>query len=177
MAQSFRVLYKSLKLEPSKGVLNNVLDAIETHIRNGMIPDGEQKTLLKNILDNRDAYLADRDQIPPVLHGVLNSLHELDPQETSYVDSQMANRLAMIYERNSPFPHPQPAGGAKRKTQAQRFCKCIKSVRKTLKARRGSTKEKGAIAVCTKSVLQTRGRTLKRFKCGKKPRVLTQKRK
>ena len=55
------------------------------------------------------------------------------------------------------------------------FCRCIKSVRKTIKARKGSTKEQGAIAVCVKSVLQTRGRTLKKFKCGPKQRLVTQK--
>ena len=49
-----------------------------------------------------------------------------------------------------------------------RFCSCIKKVRKTVK------NEKGPIAICVKSVLQTRGRTLKRFTCGKKGRVITQ---
>ncbi len=70
-------------------------------------------------------------------------------------------------------------GGARKKklSRGRRFCKCIKTVRKTLKTRPGSTKEQGAIAVCVKSVLQTRGRTVKRFKCGKKPRVITQERK
>jgi hypothetical protein len=51
----------------------------------------------------------------------------------------------------------------------KRFCSCIKKVRKTVK------NEKGPIAICVKSVLQTRGRTLKRFTCGKKGRVITQK--
>lgn len=55
------------------------------------------------------------------------------------------------------------------------FCRCIKSVRRTIKARKGSTKEKGAIAVCVKSVLQTRGKTLRKFKCGPKQRLTTQK--
>jgi hypothetical protein len=61
--------------------------------------------------------------------------------------------------------------------QSAKFCRCIKSVRKTVKARRGSTKEKGAIAICVKSMLHTKGRTLKRFSCGKKARLITQKRK
>jgi len=60
-------------------------------------------------------------------------------------------------------------------SQTKKFCKCIKSVRKTLKARKGSTKEQGAIAVCVKSVLQKHGRTLKKFKCGRKARVQTRK--
>lgn len=61
--------------------------------------------------------------------------------------------------------------------QAQKFCRCIKSVRKTIRARPGSTREKAAIATCVKSVVQKRGRTLKKFKCGRKPRLITQKRK
>lgn len=49
--------------------------------------------------------------------------------------------------------------------QVERFCSCIKKVKKTLKARKGSTPEQGAIAICTKSVLQSKGRTLKKLKC------------
>jgi hypothetical protein len=57
--------------------------------------------------------------------------------------------------------------------QLNRFCMCNKSVKKTVKLRSGSAKgergnalrEKAAIAICVKSVLQSRGRTLKKFKC------------
>jgi hypothetical protein len=41
----------------------------------------------------------------------------------------------------------------------------VKKVKKTLKARPGSTSEQGAIAVCTKSVLQTKGRTIRKVRC------------
>ena len=59
--------------------------------------------------------------------------------------------------------------------QVDKFCRCIKSVRKTIKARKGSTAEQGAIGVCVKSVLHSRGKTVKKFNCGK--RILkTQKR-
>ncbi len=61
------------------------------------------------------------------------------------------------------------------------LCHCIKKVRKTIKLRRRSghksvkkEKEKAAIGVCVKSVLQTRGKTLKRFKCTPKPYLITQ---
>jgi len=57
---------------------------------------------------------------------------------------------------------------ARRLNQTQRFCKCIKKVAKTIKT------QKGPIAICVKSVLQKKGRTLKRFKCGRKARVVTQ---
>jgi hypothetical protein len=60
------------------------------------------------------------------------------------------------------------------------FCRCIKKVRKTIKLRPGvkntaSAREAAAIGVCVKSVLQTRGKTLKRFRCGKKMSLSTQK--
>jgi hypothetical protein len=60
------------------------------------------------------------------------------------------------------------------------FCRCIKKVRKTVKVRQGQNKslkgkEKAAIGICVKSVIQSRGKTLKRFKCTPKPYLLTQK--
>lgn len=72
----------------------------------------------------------------------------------------------------------EPSWGSARapKKTAKKLCTCIKAVRKTIKARPGISKEKGAIAICVKSVVQTKRSTLKRFKCGKKPRLITQKR-
>jgi hypothetical protein len=62
-----------------------------------------------------------------------------------------------------------------REPQVDTFCRCVKKVKKTLKARSGSTSERGkkdrsaaegrAIAICTKSVLQTKGRTLRKVRC------------
>ena len=48
---------------------------------------------------------------------------------------------------------------------------CVKSVRSTVRARKGSNKESAAIAICTKSVLHTRGKTMKRYRKG---RLITQ---
>jgi hypothetical protein len=63
--------------------------------------------------------------------------------------------------------------------QSLRFCKCINSVKKTLKLRKGprgdDAREKAAIAICVKSVLQTKGRTLKKFSCRKGAKLITQK--
>lgn len=63
---------------------------------------------------------------------------------------------------------------------AAEFCRCIKKVRKTIKLRPGvkktdASREAAAIGVCVKAVLQTKGKTLKRFRCGKKPSLTTQK--
>jgi hypothetical protein len=57
-------------------------------------------------------------------------------------------------------------------TRAADFCRCVGKVRRTVKLRKGQprtarAKESAAIAICVKSVLQTRGRTLKKFKCGR----------
>lgn len=50
----------------------------------------------------------------------------------------------------------------------RKFNRCVKNVRKTLK------NEGSAIAICTKSVLFPKGRTLKRYR---KTKLTTQKRK
>ena len=53
---------------------------------------------------------------------------------------------------------------------AQRFCKCIKKVRHTRKDK----KESSAIAICVKSVIQSKGKTLRKFRCKSKPMLETQ---
>jgi hypothetical protein len=62
---------------------------------------------------------------------------------------------------------------------ANEFCRCIKKVRKTVKVRPKQNKtlkgrEKAAIGICVKSVIQSRGKTLKRFKCRPTPKLFTQ---
>jgi hypothetical protein len=63
-----------------------------------------------------------------------------------------------------------------KESMAERFCGCIKKVRKTIKGNyKKQQKESRAIAICVKSVIQTRGKTLKKFSCGKSPKLTTQK--
>ena len=62
--------------------------------------------------------------------------------------------------------------GQSRKVLRGKFCRCIKKVRKTVKARKAN-KEKAAIGICVKSVLGTRKRTLYKFSC-KKGKLETQ---
>ncbi len=59
------------------------------------------------------------------------------------------------------------------KKLSTKFDRCVKAVRKTVKARKGSNAESAAIAICTKSVLYPRGKTLKRYTKG---RLVTQRR-
>ncbi len=56
---------------------------------------------------------------------------------------------------------------------AAHFCRCIKAVAPKFG---GLAKgEAPAIGICVKSILQSRGRTLKRFKCRKGASITTQK--
>ena len=50
------------------------------------------------------------------------------------------------------------------KELTKKFCDCIKKVRRYIKPTKG-TKESAAIGICVKSVLQTKGKTLRKFKC------------
>jgi len=62
-----------------------------------------------------------------------------------------------------------------KESMAKRFCGCIKKVRKTIKGNyKKQQKESRAIAICVKSVIQSRGKTLKAFRCGKSPKLTTQ---
>lgn len=67
---------------------------------------------------------------------------------------------------------PSTGRGRKSKTMRSKFDRCVKSVKKTVKARKGSSKESAAIGICTTSVLHPRGRTIKRYRKG---RLTTQK--
>jgi hypothetical protein len=79
---------------------------------------------------------------------------------------------------------PQPKKH-KHNTLRDRFCRCIKAVRTTIKPRNltrkavtakatAAAKESAAIAVCVRSVLGARGKTLRKFSCRKK-QLLTKK--
>ena len=65
-------------------------------------------------------------------------------------------------------------GGFKRKSQTERFSRCVKMVRRSVKPLPSSNKESAAIAICTKTILHKRGRTIKRYT---KKRLVTQRRK
>lgn len=64
---------------------------------------------------------------------------------------------------------------SKTRNLSKKLCSCIKTVRNKVRiGRRKLTrkqKEKLAIGICVKSVLQTRGKTLRKFQCGEKPKL------
>lgn len=72
-----------------------------------------------------------------------------------------------------------------RSSLSDTFCRCIKHVRKSVTLRKSlrksprnaRTKESAAIGICVRSVLHSRGKTMKRFTCKKRPYLETQSRK
>ena len=52
-----------------------------------------------------------------------------------------------------------------REPQVDRFCRCVKKVKRTFRGKMRSGTEGRAIAICTKSVLQSKGRTLRKVRC------------
>lgn len=98
-----------------------------------------------------------------------------DAKDTGLISAD-DHKVAMtdLRDRNTPSPPIQPQGGFKRKSQTERFSRCVKMVRKTVTPRSGSNKESAAIAICTKTILHKRGRTIKRYS---KKRLVTQRRK
>ena len=92
---------------------------------------------------------------------------------TQPVSSQSPPSPALASVRDSASVFGSFFGGRKSRKLGTKFSRCVKSVRKTVKVRKGSTKESAAIAICTTSVLHPRGRTIKRYS---KKRLVTQRR-
>ena len=92
------------------------------------------------------------------LSGVLGAKDEvmgrMDSQGNAIID-----RVNPMFKR----------GGTR---MSSKFNRCVKAVKKTVRARKGSNKESAAIAICTKSVLHKRGRTIKSYS---RKRLITQK--
>lgn len=87
---------------------------------------------------------------------------------------QEANKKAVeeFKKKNAMPPPNQSSKGGRKSTISSKFSRCVKSVRKTVRVRKGSNKESAAIGICTKSVLHKRGRTMKSYS---RKRLITQK--
>jgi 5'-deoxynucleotidase YfbR-like HD superfamily hydrolase len=147
-------LLADLRREPSEGVLRNVISDLLEH-NNRPLQD-----LARRIQDQLRAGVSESTLRARILE----------------VDQALAAQLGEGSGlRGRPLAHLADAflDGGKRRTQSAKFGACVKAVRKTVKARKGSNPESAAIAICTKSMLFPRGRTIKRYRKG---RLLTQKR-
>lgn len=119
--------------------------------------------------------------------NALDSFESISPEAvvptnqdtTDFIHNKLLYVLDLVINPPPPRAPARPArripqGGKKRSTVTNKFGRCVKSVRKTVKARKNSNKESAAIAICVKSVLHPRGRTIRRYRKG---RLTTQKRK
>lgn len=157
----FPDLLADLRANPNdEGVLRNVLSDLKDH---GDYPLRDLANRLEerlaggppqNDADRRRAYVA------PIRA-------EVEDELVSRLGAPLAAARAMPVRLAGPLR----IGG--RRTQSKKFGSCVKAVRKTVKVRKGSNPESAAIAICTKSMLFPRGRTIKRYKKG---RLTTQKR-
>jgi hypothetical protein len=163
MAKSFAELLGDLTAHPRDvGVMENVMDDLLTGDR-GL----------------RDETLYDLEEFLRKMRGRARENPRVVSAIYDYLVEAVSNRAA----RPAPVIIPPPLGnafaefdlegGRRRKSQTKRFGSCVKAVRKTVKARKGSNPESAAIAICTTTLLHPRGRTIKRYRKG---RLLTQRR-
>jgi hypothetical protein len=147
-------LLADLRAEPSEGVLRNVIsDLSEMGIRRFQVLANETNAILQR-------------QGPDRAREVERQILLVQDELATFLDPDGYGAPLASARRMLGF-------GGKRRTQSAKFGSCVKAVRKTVKARKGSNPESAAIAICTKTMLFPRGRTLKRYKKG---RLVTQKR-
>jgi hypothetical protein len=156
-------LRRSLEAEPNQpGVLENTVDAL---LDNPDVPERPAKVnlrYLKREVLGTSARREDQVELRILQAYVVQVLEDLG------VRPPLQRSLRVD------IPPPPRFDGGRRKSQTKKFGSCVKAVRKTVKARKGSNPESAAIAICTTTLLHPRGRTIKRYRKG---RLLTQKRK
>jgi hypothetical protein len=166
-----QTLLNSLREEPNTpGVLENTIDAL---VANRDVEEDEKEGLRAAKLVLRNAATAQETVRASVVRSVQEYLVTLLEEMTG---PPLRRSLAVEIPPQPDFwsENFDLEGGRRRKSQTKRFGSCVKAVRKTVKARKGSSAESAAIAICTTSILYPRGRTIKRYRKG---RLLTQKRK
>jgi hypothetical protein len=156
-------LAMKLKDSPSPATLQEVIDTFRT-IDNPPPAPGAMSFMPKSPptpdKTYEDGYPA---EVGIVLGDVFTALMYMDPEKVQIPSIKELKAMAEKYMA--------VRGGRRR---GSKFDRCVKTVRKTVKARKGSNKESAAIAICVTSVLHPKGRTLKRYRKG---RLVTQKRK
>jgi hypothetical protein len=149
--------------------LNRRLTRVEADAMHALLRNDRSAGAAVNVLQDLLRY-----NIPPSARAtapiVINALRSDYPDLSTHVPPRQTAILEEIVERIL-LPSNQN-GGFRRRSQTARFNRCVKTVKKSIVPRPDSNKESAAIAICTKSVLQTRGRTLKKYRKG---RIRTQK--
>lgn len=132
--------------------------------------------ILENVMDDllaRELDEASEADIRQARDQIRDRGTRADADMVEAIQADLATRIRLLIRQRDRASQEASGGARRRKSQTKRFGSCVKAVRKTVKARKGSTAESAAIAICTTSILHPRGRTIKRYKKG---RLLTQKR-
>jgi hypothetical protein len=109
-------------------------------------------------------------QTMPLVHAMIDAVFSTQSQAPTEPLSESLSISSISNYTSDPDKMYSRSGGAQ--ITSKRFCKCVKAVQRTMKQKEGV-----AIAVCVSNMLHRKGKTLKKFRCGKKPRLVTQKRK
>ena len=156
-------LAMKLKDDPSPATLQEVIDTFRT-IDNPPPEPGALGFMPRSLPTPDKTYeYGYPGEVEIVLGDVFTALMYMDPEKVQVPSNKELKALAQKYMA--------VRGG--RRPRNYKFDRCVKTVRKTVKARKGS-KESAAIAICVTSVLHPKGRTMKRYRKG---RLITQKRK
>lgn len=169
---------------PREGAATSILETFIEEIKNAK---GKQEIDVVRIMDKQREPLTQlerryekpiKDKYYEYLNRMAHAVMDEEKQRKTidtYVAEVQDLAKAILVQIQKDKGSPSTAGIAQQGSARgfkKQFNICVKSVRKTVKVRRGSTKESAAIAICTKSVLQTRGRTMKKYRKG---RLTTQK--
>ena len=131
---------------------------------------GVMENILDDLLDS-PLPVADAEKVKRLLATIRDPRQRDKPSVRAEIARELVPLLGNAPESN--FWAEFDLGGGRRKSQTKRFDTCVKAVRKTVRARKGSSKESAAIAICTTTLLHPRGRTIKRYRKG---RLQTQRR-
>jgi hypothetical protein len=139
-----------------------------------LLEDDPSLAALVNVIDEMLRYRFDTATGEDAYRNLLkvsNTIHQRYPDLASAPPNTGSALRATVIQTLTRMA--RMTGGFRRKSQTARFNRCVKGVRKTVTPRPKSTKEAAAIAICTKTLLHSKGRTLKKYRKGK--RLMTQK--
>jgi hypothetical protein len=168
---SLQVIREQLESAEGKtpGVLDNVIDDLVAH--EGVVDAQKMRlrTLKETVLRAPQPDSASLAGLHSFLTSIVDSLQ--NPPDVAPLARAREEAARAVRERAE--ARIAQLRGQGRRSQTKKFGSCVKAVRKTVKARKGSNAESAAIAICTTTLLHPRGRTIKRYT---KKRLLTQKR-
>ena len=160
---TYASLADKLRTDPSPTTLREVVKDFLT-VELPLPPSAGARQMIKELVAGTLPDPTDQDEVAIELGNMFAALMDASGGKVDEPSFAEVNQMARRYMAAA------RTGGRRR---ASKFDRCVKTVRKTVKARKGSNKESAAIAICVTSVLHPKGKTLRRYRKG---RLLTQKR-